>query len=235
MNSESRGWIECGQIDKRGHEMGGHLAGQLSGELDRLVDKIVSLLNAGWKSVRIVTDHGWLFLPGGLPKIDLPKHLTESRWARCAAMTGSPRPGICSIPWHWNPEVHVATAAGIACFNHSPEYAHGGLSLQECLVPDLLVERSGEAKPPAAIRSITWRQMRCFVECSGSTPKLRADLRLGKAGGKSVLATPKPLERDGIVSLVVEDDYEAADLVLVLLDAEGTILAQRAIRVGVDS
>ena len=34
-------------------------------------DRITELLAAGWKRVRVVTDHGWLLLPGGLPKIDL--------------------------------------------------------------------------------------------------------------------------------------------------------------------
>lgn len=236
LGGESMGWIECGQIDKRGHEMGAHLAGQIAGELDRLADKILSLLNAGWKSVRVVTDHGWLFLPGGLPKVDLPKHLTESRWARCAAMTGATRPEVCSTPWHWNEEVHVASAPGIACFNYSPEYAHGGLSLQECLVPDLLVERSGETKPAPAIRSITWRQMRCFIECSGDVKGVRADIRLGQAGGKSIVMAPKPLDHEGTVSLVVvDDDCESKDLILVLLDGEGNILAQQPTRVGAHS
>ena len=49
------------------------------------------LLEAGWTSVRIVTDHGWLYLPEGLPKVDLPKHLTLSRWARCAVIAGTAR------------------------------------------------------------------------------------------------------------------------------------------------
>lgn len=235
LGGESRGWIECGQIDKRGHEMGAHLAGQIASELDRLADKILSLLTAGWKSVRVVTDHGWLFLPEGLPKVDLPKHLTESRWARCAAMTGPARPGVCLTPWHWNSDAFVASGPGIACFNKSPEYAHGGLSLQECLVPDLLVERSGETKPQAAIRSITWRQMRCFIECAGNVGIVRADLRLEQAGGKSVVKAPKPLDPEGTASLVVEDDYETKDLILVLLDAEGNILAQQATRVGAAS
>ena len=38
-----------------------------------------ALLEAGWREVRVVTDHGWLLLPGGLPKVDLPEHLTVVR------------------------------------------------------------------------------------------------------------------------------------------------------------
>ncbi len=231
----ARGWIECGQIDERGHQLGAQLARQLSDELDRLVEKITGLLNAGWKSVRVVTDHGWLFLPGGLPKVDLPKHLAETRWKRCAIITGKPSAGLCLVPWHWHPTDYIATGPGIACFNNSPEYAHGGVSLQECLVPDLLVEKGGDRKALPAIRSVKWRRMRCMVECSDSTSGVRADVRVSQPGGKSILSAPKPVESDGAVSIVIEDDYETADLVLVLLDSEGTVLAQRSIRVGADS
>ena len=31
-----------------------------------------------------MTDHGWLLLPGGLPKTQLNEGLTETRWGRCA-------------------------------------------------------------------------------------------------------------------------------------------------------
>ncbi len=42
-----------------------------------LLERIEALLGAGWREVRVVTDHGWLWLPGGLPKVDLPKYLTR--------------------------------------------------------------------------------------------------------------------------------------------------------------
>ena len=37
--------------------------------------RITELLHSGWTRVKVVTDHGWLMAPGGLPKIELPKHL----------------------------------------------------------------------------------------------------------------------------------------------------------------
>ena len=83
-----------------GHKLKGRLARQIGDELDRLTDRIVGLLDAGWQSVRVVTDHGWLLLPGGLPKVNLPKHLTESRWARCAVIAGESQPDILKAPWH---------------------------------------------------------------------------------------------------------------------------------------
>ena len=32
-----------------------------------LLERIIHLLDAGWRTVRVVTDHGWLLAPGGLP------------------------------------------------------------------------------------------------------------------------------------------------------------------------
>ena len=46
--------------------------------LSGLVSRVEKLLEAGWKKVRIVTDHGWLLLPGGLPKSEMPGFLVET-------------------------------------------------------------------------------------------------------------------------------------------------------------
>jgi hypothetical protein len=234
-SSPARGWVEAGDIDTLGHKIGGRLARQLEEELERLCDRIVGLLECGWKTVRVVTDHGWLLLPGGLPKVDLPKHLTASRWARCAVISGDSQPDVPRHPWTWNPAHSFAFAPGVACFNKTEEYAHGGLSIQECLTPSLLVERAGSQVIRAAIDSVTWRGLRCFVVTS-SNQGVVADLRLGSPAGPSVVAASKPVEADGSVSLVLAgDEHEESSLVLVLLDDGGQILAQKPTRVGADS
>ena len=236
LSHPARGWVESGDIDSLGHKHGAHLARQISEELDRLAERIQHLLDAGWQAVRVVTDHGWLLLPGGLPKVDLPKYLTESRWARCAVISGDSTPDALRYPWHWNKTQSFATAPGIACFNKSEEYAHGGVSIQECLIPDLLVERGSERDAVASITSITWRGLRCFAEVKVSGGPVTADLRLRQPSGKSVAATPKPVEVDGSVSLVLADDeFEGEILVLMLCDEAGRILAQQPTRVGIDS
>ncbi|RMD62817.1 MAG: BREX-1 system phosphatase PglZ type B, partial [Planctomycetota bacterium] len=84
----ARGWTEFGQIDRRGHNMKAALAGQIEDEIERLTERVVELIDAGWRAVRIVTDHGWLLVPGGLPRHDLPRYLVECKWSRCAAIKG---------------------------------------------------------------------------------------------------------------------------------------------------
>ena len=236
MEPPARGWMECGEIDRLGHKLGGRLARQLGEELDRLAERILGLLNAGWESVRVVTDHGWLLMPGGLPKVDLPKHLTESRWARCAVIAGSSTPDVPRFPWHWNETQSFATAPGIACFNKTEEYAHGGLSIQECLVPDLLVVRGGSAGGQASIKAVTWSRMRCQLQATTTGAGVLADLRLGTPAGSSVAVEAKPIDEDGRASLLLDgDEHEDAQLVIVLVDEAGTILSHRSTRVGDDS
>ena len=232
----ARGWLETGEFDALGHQRGARLARDLEPELERVADRIARVLDAGWTSARVVTDHGWLWLPGGLPKVDLPKHLTESRWARCAVTAGESGPGVVRVPWHWNAAHRVATPPGAACFNRSEEYAHGGLSIQECLVPDLLVTRTHGGETAAGVTSVTWRGLRCFVEADVRGGPVTADLRLGRPAGASVAAAAKPVDAEGAVSLVLADDeHEAAALVLVLLDEAGRVLAQRPVRAGEDA
>ena len=132
----ARGWVETGKIDKFGHDHDAATFARLvNQDLDGIAERIVRLLDAGWRSVRIVTDHGWLWLPGGLPLVTLPKHLTKSQWSRCAVVSGDSTPDVPRHPWHWNEGQWFATTPGIACFSRRDEYAHGGLSLQECLIP----------------------------------------------------------------------------------------------------
>ena len=233
----ARGWLETGELDRLGHDLeAAQLARQLDTEIERLAERIARLLDAGWTAVRVVTDHGWLLLPGGLPKVDLPKHLTESRWARCAVVAGEAAPDVPRTPWHWNPMEWFATAPGSACFNRSEEYAHGGLSIQECLIPDLVVTRAGEETVTATITSLTWRGLRCVIEAEVRGGQAIADIRLERPSGESVAATRKAVDAGGATSLVLAgDEYEAAALVIVLLDEAGRVLAQRPTRVGVDA
>jgi hypothetical protein len=76
--------------------------------------------------------------------------------------------------------------------------------------------------------------MRCFVEATVEGA-VNADLRLGTPSGQSVAGAMKRV-LDGTVSLVVSDDqYEEAQLTLVLLDDGEKVLARKTTKVGEDS
>ena len=105
------------------------------------------------------------------------------------------------------PSEQFATPSGAACFNTggSTSYAHGGISLQECLAPVLVVSGVASNAPTAAMSEISWKGLRCNLEVSGGTAGMTADLRREAAGGPSVATTAKPID-DGGARLLVEDD-----------------------------
>ena len=129
-----RAWTEYGAIDRYGHDHGWKIAHHALGELAGLAERIASLLQHGWKQVVVVTDHGWLLLPGGLPKADLPQHLTHVRKGRCAVLKDGAVTDQQTVPWHWDPDVRIAVASGIRCYEAGKEYEHGGISPQECVL-----------------------------------------------------------------------------------------------------
>lgn len=235
--STNRGWTEFGTIDRRGHDMQIELAGQLESEIERLADRIIALLDAGWKSVRVVTDHGWLLMPGNLPKQELPHYLTESKWSRCARIKGESQVSVSRASWTWNPTAEFACAPGISVFSHGYAYSHGGISLQECLIPDLLIEPSDEGPSiKATISDIQWRGQRVRLQVEPSDSSLRVDLRTSPgSAATSIAVEARELESDGKTSLLVEnEDLSGSAVVIVVLDARGRIVGKQSTIVGGD-
>lgn len=221
-------WQEYGSIDSTGHKEGWKLAKRVPEELEGLAQTILGLLGSGWKRVRVVTDHGWLLMPGGLPKLDLPKYLVETRWGRCALIKEGVHSELPSVPWHWASTVHVAVPPGIGAFKASLEYTHGGLSVQECLVPELTVSSAVPVVTDIVISSIKWAGLRCRVQASTGAGGLLADIRETMADTTtSLVAKPKEIEPDGQTSLLVTDDRKSgAKATVVLVDASGTVVAK---------
>lgn len=236
VGSDASGWTETGKLDALGHSLDALLVRQIDPEIDALLDRIAALLSAGWSRVRVVTDHGWLLLPGGLPRVELSPHLVATKWSRCAAVMGGSTPNIPTYPWYWNPVLRIASPPGIGAFVANSEYAHGGISLQECVIPDLIVER-GEEAATAAITEISWRGMRCRVAVKSNAEGIQVDLRLNwKQAASSIAAAPKELGKNGEASLAVSDDkHEGAAASVVVSDASGRVLDYKPTTVGEDS
>ena len=235
-DSSGRGWTENGELDKLGHSLQGKLAGRIEEQVDLLLERIEFLLDAGWREIRVVTDHGWLWLPGGLPKLDLPKYLTASRWARCAAIKGGSKVEVPTVRWHWNAHERVAVAPGITCFGAGNEYAHGGLSLQESLVPVIRVT-AGEAtaKTAAQIEDVSWVGLRCRVQVETAQPGLSVDLRSKVNDPGSSVSKFRPVDANGAASMLVADDeLEGTLAVVVVLDASGHVIAKLHTIIGGD-
>lgn len=229
------GWGEIGRIDERGHADGIDLVRQLDFELEALEAHVVALLDAGWKRVRLVTDHGWLLMPGGLPKVELPPSIVASKWTRCALVLGDSHTTLPTYMWHWDTLRRFVSPPGIASFRANDGYAHGGVSPQECVVPEMTV-RKAVVKRAATIAKIEWRGLRCRIAVGGATAGAQVDIRRHRDDPSSSLALgPKPVDATGAVSLLVQnEDSVGAGAVIVLL-AGDQVIAQRATTVGENS
>ena len=229
-----RGWTENGEFDKLGHSLQSKLADRIEEQVELLLERIEVLLEAGWQEIRVVTDHGWLWLPGGLPKVDLPKYLTASRWARCAAIKGGSKVEVPTVRWHWNAHERVAVAPGIACFGAGNEYAHGGLSLQESLVPVIRVTAgNATTKVTAEIAEVNWAGLRCRVRVENARPSLSIDLRKKVKDVGSSVSQARVVDEMGAASLLVADDeLEGTPAVVVVLDASGHVIAKQPTIIG---
>jgi len=233
-----RGWTEAGSLDRYGHDQGWKLARRVAEEVRELAGRVQALLEAGWREVRVVTDHGWLLMPGDLPKVDLPKYLAESRWGRCASLKESVTPNLPLVPWRWDPAVWVAVAPGVATFYKGMEYAHGGVSLQECVIPVVTVRATAGTGSAGNIGALKWAGLKCRVAVEGAAPGSRVDLRQKVAdAGSSVLAKggAKPVEGDAEVSLFASDEHEGAAVFVVLLGPDGSPAAKTQTTVGGES
>lgn len=232
---QGQAWTEAGDLDHYGHEHGLRLARDLDSQLDQVFERVEELAEAGWKRIRIVTDHGWLLMPGGLPKSELAKHQTETRWGRCAVLKDSAHGTPLTFGWDWCKDVQVAYAPGVSSFVAGAEYAHGGISLQECLVPVLQLDCVGVSKTAAAvtIQSVTWKGLRCTVVADGAAPGQRVDIRTKAAlASSSLAASDKPLDGGKASLAVADDEHMGAAAVVVVLSAEGEVLQKQVTTVG---
>ena len=227
-----RAWTEDGQLDKLGHSEQAKLAARIGEQVSLLAERVQALLKAGWREVRVVTDHGWLWLPGGLPKVDLPRYLVTTRWSRCAAIVGASQVKVPTVPWYWNAHQRVAIGPGIACFLANTEYAHGGLSLQESLVPIVRVTAGVVGAATLSIADVTWLGLRCRVRVEGAAG-LSVALRTQVGNADSTIGQSKPVDDDGAVSLLVADDeLEGATAAVVVLDSNVQVVARQSTIIG---
>lgn len=134
------------------------------------MDQIRFLLDAGWERLRIVTDHGWPLMPGGLPKTELHRSLTETRWGRCALLTDSAGGTDLALTWTWC----AIEGAGAAAGRSAAGRGEGGAQASLCTPAGEVMP--GPATPMAA--SVwkqpprqSWRGQGCLLRCIRGKPR----------------------------------------------------------------
>lgn len=222
-----RGWTEGGNIDILGHSLGIKLAHQIPDQVRQLSSRISELLNADWQRVVVVTDHGWLLLPGKLPKHHVPEHLMVVRKGRCARLSADAAPpvGVSLLPWRWDPSVQFAVAPGIHAFEAGKVYEHGGISPQESVVPRMVVTKPGGHKPSAITVDYAWVGLSLKVEIKDAPEGCSVDIRAKANDGSTSLASAPRTLKGGKARLLIGDMHQGQAAVIVVVGPDGTLLA----------
>jgi len=226
-------WIEVGKIDSQGHEEQSAMVRRIE-ELYEIVRETLEVaFIKGFKRIKVVTDHGWLLLPGGLPKTLLNAGLTETRWGRCALIKEGAPTGLLHLPWQWNPSVFIAYAPGISFFKANQEYAHGGISLQECLVPAMVIENPHAKISLAKISEVKWVNLKCTVLTTEAGDNAMVDIRTKYTDeNTSVVESKNRSVENNKGVLMVSDEAEGKAAFVVLTDDSGKILDKKLTTIG---
>ncbi len=235
IDTKKKTWMEIGDIDTKGHEEQANMVRRIDDLYRNFLETIESAFAAGVKRIKVVTDHGWLLLPGGLPKTELSKHLTETRWGRCALIKEGASTELLHLPWKWNPSIFIAYAPGITFFKKNEEYAHGGLSLQECLVPVLHISTSRKTSLTGIIKSIKWINLICKIDLEGVEDGYRLDIRTKPTDENSSIVISKKekqIVKDNKCSLIADESSEGNATFVVLMNPEGIIIDKQMTSVG---
>jgi len=224
-------WIEVGHFDKDGHQQQSRMADSIGAALSAVAAQVLRLVRSG-RRLRITTDHGWLLLPGGLPVASLPAGLTETRWRRCAVVKEGAVTTATRLPWSWNPAVPISTAPGAHVFLSGAEYAHGGISPQESIAPELILMPLGAQRRPAIV-DVEWSGLRVRLRAEAADG-LVADLKFGADGeGPSIADKAREMDAEGRTSLLIPDDTLLGKAALLeLRDPSGQVVATRGVVVG---
>lgn len=227
-------WAEFGTLDHTGHNQQWRLARHIRQEVRELADRVAGLLDAGWREVRVVTDHGWLLLPGGFgDRIEMPVGQVDDRKGRCARLKPDAPTDQQVVPWRWDGAVRIAVAPGIGCYELGEEYQHGGLSPQECITPVITVTTGAQAAPAVTIAQVRWTRQRCRVTLAGTTAGCSVDIRTKAADATtSVAESAKGVNADGTATLFAKEESEGRAALIVVLDAQGSVVRYDATIIG---
>ena len=168
-----------------------------------------------------------------MPKTQLNAALTETRWGRCALIKEGAITDLLHLPWRWNPSVFIAYAPGISFFKANEEFAHGGISLHECLVPTMIIENTTVLDIVAEIKVVKWVNLKCSVITTDVPDGYSIDIRTRYNDPKtSIVLSKNKVLKENTVTLMLDDAAEAQAATIVLFDENERILDKKPTMVG---
>jgi hypothetical protein len=235
IDSSVKSWQEIGDIDTKGHEEQSDMVKRIDELFEQVLETIEVAFEKGVKRIKIVTDHGWLLMPGGLPKTQLNAGLAETRWGRCAIIKDGAKTDLLHLPWRWNSNIFIAYAPGINFFKMNEEYAHGGISIHECLVPEIIIENPNALDIDADFKEVKWVNLKCAIQTTNVPDGFKIDIRTKyNDDSTSVLDVSSKAKKvvGNMVTLLIDDAFEYQSATIVLLDTNDRILNKKPTTIG---
>jgi hypothetical protein len=130
-------------IDSLGHDKASDLIRHLDTEVERLVLVIGKLHRWGYPEVHLLTDHGFVTTSSELEPtvVPIPADRAIVVKSRYALVEEGALIEAKTFPFPLDPQVRVAVPAGMAFFKSEKTFSHGGVALQEVVIPHLASRR----------------------------------------------------------------------------------------------
>jgi hypothetical protein len=128
------------EVDHLGHGSADTLIRHMDREIERLAHLIRKLHHWGYPEVHVVTDHGFILLDEDRlpPEVHCEKDWCYLRKERFALVPASADIALATLPCQWNDQMRLAVPPGLAFFTAEKSFAHGGIALQEMVIPHLI-------------------------------------------------------------------------------------------------
>lgn len=133
-------------IDEQGHKRTEHLPTLAETLVKDLKHAVERLHEAGIPTVHVVTDHGFILAPADLvealggPEVVTGQHFVKDhRWV--ALKPEAPVAGLLTFPAPLAPDFVLGFPKGLRTLIKGEQFLHGGISLQECVIPHLVSRR----------------------------------------------------------------------------------------------
>jgi hypothetical protein len=133
-------------IDSLGHDKASDLIRHLHVEVDRLVQLVGKLHKWGFPDVHLLTDHGFVMTSDEVepPVVAIPADRALVAKARFALFSQGAVVEAKTFPFPFDSRVRVAVPPGMACFKQERSFSHGGVAVQEVIIPHLLSRQESE-------------------------------------------------------------------------------------------
>jgi hypothetical protein len=180
-------------LDDKGHSPdSAALPEDVPGYVTRIVRAIERLHDSGVSRVDVLTDHGFLFAPpdliDGLGHPTLPPVQARTKQARYAILEpGGAGSELAHRSLPLDPSIELALPRGIRTLVKASPYLHGGLSLQECVIPHLVSVRTAAPTRLRAEVSVA------TAKVSGATIAFTVKPVVDGPPGQLTLESPQPI------------------------------------------